>query len=111
MTRDYFSISSVVSVVVTSMGSSPITEQILDKYNIFKKSQNKKIEKNDWDLIGFDETVMVEINQLKIIPCKIKHFNNKLLELDYIHMINNINNRDPNYLNMEGFFKNNYIQF
>ena len=111
MTRDYFSISSVVRIVITSMGSSPITEQILDKYNIFKKSQNKKIEKNDWDLIGFDETVMVEINKLKIIPCKIKHFNNKLLELDYINMINNINKRDPNYLNMEGFLKNNYIQF
>ena len=111
MTRDYFSISSVVRIVITSMGSSPITEQILDKYNIFKKTQNKKIEKKDWDLIGFDETVMVEINKLKIIPCKIKHFNNKLLELDYINMINNINKRDPNYLNMEGFLKNNYIQF
>ena len=111
MTRDYFSIKRVENKVVSAMNSYPITEQILDRYNIFKINSNKKIEKNDWNLIGLDETVMVEIDQFNTIPCKIKHYNNKLLDLDSMDIIDNIKNLDPNYLNMEGYLKNNYIQF
>ena len=54
---------------------------------------------------------MVEIDQFNKIPCKIKHFNNKSLNLDNMDIIDNIKIKDPNYLNMEGYLKNNYIKF
>lgn len=111
MTRNYSSIQTSEKKIVLSMNSSPINNQILEKYNIFKANSNKKIEKDDWNLIDFDETVMVEVNQFNKISCKIKHFNTKLLELNRWDIINKLENRDINYLNMEGFLKNNFIQF
>ena len=45
MTRDYFSIKRVENKVVSAMNSSPITEQILERSNIFKINSNKKLEK------------------------------------------------------------------
>lgn len=112
ITRDIRGVNDKVKIVVESFNSVPINEQILEKYAIFKINSIKKIEKKDWNSIEFNETVIIQIDRFNKISCKIKHFNTKILQLnDCINIINILENRRIEYLNMDGFFRNNFIQF
>lgn len=111
ISRNFSIINDCVENVTFAMDSLPITDEILEKFQIFNKETNKQITKEDWKSIGFDDNVIIKIDRANKFECKIKHFNNKILELKPHLIINKLQQRKIEYLNMEGFLKNNFIQF
>ena len=111
ISRKFSTINDCVDIVTNAIDSLPITDKILEKFQIFNKKTNQQLTKEDWDSIGFDDKVIIKIDKANKFECKIKHFNNKILELNQHLAINRLQQRKIEFLNMEGLLKNNFIQF
>ena len=104
--RNYSLISAKLEKVIYSLNSTPINSNIVNKIKLYKANDNKPITQEEWDSIGQNETVY--LNEPYIIPLKIKHFNESILDLkNIIYLVN----PEIELLNVDGLIQKSLIKY
>ena len=107
--RDYINDKINFEKIIKCLDSNPISEKILDKYELYRKDNNNKISKNDWNKIGVNEEVIIK-EPINIVT-KIKHFNENILELDSASFYSALKKRTMENLSIDGFINYSIIKY
>ena len=99
-TRNYFNIRENFLGIIQSLGSTPITNEILEKYTIYKINSNVPIKKEEWDSIGINEEITIKGDYS--INAKIKQFNDKILKYKGFSFFTKLVSPKIKYLNIDG---------
>ena len=104
--RNYSLISAKLEKVIYSLNSTPINSNIVNKIKLYKANDNKPITQEEWNSIGQNETIYLK--EPYIIPLKIKHFNESILDLkNIIYLVN----PEIELLNVDGLIQKSLIKY
>jgi hypothetical protein len=73
--RNYLNIRENFLNIIQCLESTPITDKILEKYNLYRVNSNIPIKKEEWDSIGINEEIIIKYPYYRV--AKIKHFNGR----------------------------------
>ena len=101
--RDNFSLS-ILEEISNVLMTSTVSDAILEKYDIFDKSNNK-IDKESWKSIKINEEVNIKIEKEIIKNIRIKYFNSTILNLESNRLKKVLNSYSEKYLSINGLRK------
>ena len=86
----------------------PISSDILNHFEFYRKDNNIPLKKEDWDSIRINEILYVKF------PCqftvKIKHFNNNILLLNEDDLLSALHSHEIDNLNIDGLIQSSIIR-
>ena len=109
ISRDYKKIRDIFLKVIDCINSTPITSDILQRLQFFRKNSNTSIKKEEWDSIGLNE--ILYINYPMKISVKIKYFRNNILQLNNDQLLFALSKYSIENLNFDGLIQNSIVKY
>ena len=106
--RNYLELREDFLKIIKCLNSEAVTNDILDKYEFYRKKESEPVCKEDWDKISINEEL--EIKKPFNITVTIKHFNKNILNLEFIEFFYAIMYPKVEYLNIDGLINYSVIK-
>ena len=104
----YFKRDNKFKKLIKCIYCEPISSDILNHFEFYRKDNDIPLKKEDWNSIQINEILYVKYPYK--FSVKIKHFNNDILLLDEIDLLNALQNHEIDYLNIDGLIQSSIIK-